>query len=120
MRQAIGCDAMPRLIADSRIMDHGIEATEGIGLGSDILCASDGLDISDYDRLGLRQGAPRVLRAFGTTGMENHPMALARKQFAGRSSSGVLVLVADGYGPLIELGVWGFSADSHFSTQSLA
>jgi hypothetical protein len=36
------------------------------------------------------------------------------------SSSGVLVLVTDGYGPLIELGVWSLSADGHFSTQSLA
>ena len=34
--------------------------------------------------------------------------------------SGVLVLVTDGYGPLIELGIWCLSADSHFSTQSLA
>ena len=77
---------MPLLIADSRIMDHGIEATERIGLGSDILCAGDGLDISDYDRLGLRQGAPGVLRAFGITGMEDHPMALAREQFAGHQA----------------------------------
>ena len=36
------------------------------------------------------------------------------------SSSVVFVLMPDGYGPLIELGVWCLSADSHFSTQSLA
>jgi len=30
------------------------------------------------------------------------------------SSSGFLVLVTDGYGPLIELGIWSLSADSHF------
>jgi hypothetical protein len=29
------------------------------------------------------------------------------------SSSGALVLKTDGYGPLIELGIWS-SADSHF------
>ena len=39
---------------------------------------------------------------------------------APRSSSGVLVLVTDGYGPLIELSIWRLSADSHFSTQSLS
>jgi hypothetical protein len=36
------------------------------------------------------------------------------------SLSGVLVLVTDGYGPLIELGVWCLSANSHFGAQSLA
>ena len=30
------------------------------------------------------------------------------------SSSGALVLKTDGYGPLIELGIWSLSADSHF------
>ena len=38
--------------------------------------------ISDYDRLSLGQGAPGVLGAVGIAGMEDHPMALARKQFA--------------------------------------
>ena len=32
----------------------------------------------------------------------------------------VLVLVTDGYGPLIELSIWPLSANSHFSSQSLA
>ena len=27
---------------------------------------------------------------------------------------GILVLKTDGYGPLIELGIWSLSADSHF------
>jgi len=31
-------------------------------------------------------------------------------------SSGVLVLVTDGYGPLIELVIGALSADSHFGT----
>jgi hypothetical protein len=30
------------------------------------------------------------------------------------SSSGVLVLITDSYGPLIELGIWSLSANSHF------
>jgi hypothetical protein len=38
---------MPLLIADSGIVDYGIEAPEGIGLGSDILCAGNGLDVSN-------------------------------------------------------------------------
>ena len=46
MRQTIGCDAMALPIADSGIADHGIEAAERVGLGSNILCAGDGLDIS--------------------------------------------------------------------------
>ena len=79
MRQAIGCDAMPLAIADSGIMDHSIEATERIDPRSDFLCAGDSLEISDNDRLSLRQGAPGVLRAFGIAGMEDHPMPLARK-----------------------------------------
>ena len=37
---------MPLLIADSGIVDHGVEATERVGLGSNILCAGDGFDIS--------------------------------------------------------------------------
>ena len=73
---------MPFPIADSRIMDYGIEATERIDLGSDIFCAGDGLNVSDYDRLSLRQGVPGVLCAFGIARMEHHPMAPARKQFA--------------------------------------
>ena len=82
MWQAIGCDAMPLPIADSGILDHGIEAPERIDLGSDFLCTGDSLEISDYDRLSLRQGASGVRRAFGIARMEDHPMPVARKQFA--------------------------------------
>ena len=73
---------MPFPIADSSIMDHSIEATERVGLGRDILCAGDGLDITNYDRLSLGQGAPGILGAIGITGMQDDPMSLARKQFA--------------------------------------
>jgi hypothetical protein len=78
MRQTIGCDAMALPIANSGIADHGIEAAERVGLGSNILCAGDGLDISYQDRLSLRQGAPGVLRAFRIAGMEENLMILAR------------------------------------------
>jgi hypothetical protein len=36
------------------------------------------------------------------------------------ASSRGLVLVPDGYGPLIQLGIWFFLSDSHFGAQSLA
>ena len=80
--QAIGCDAMPFPIADSSIMDHGIEATERVGLGGELLCAGDGFDIADYDRLSLGQGAPGIFCAVGITGMQDDPMSLAREKFA--------------------------------------
>ena len=65
---------MPFPIADSSIMDHSIEATERVDLGRDILCAGDGLDITDYDRLSLGQGAPGILCAVGITGMQDNLM----------------------------------------------
>jgi hypothetical protein len=37
-----------------------------------------------------------------------------------RQSSDVLLLVTDGYCPLIELIIWSLSANSHFGAQSLA
>ena len=58
-------------------MDHGIEAPERIDLGSDFLGTGDSLEISNYNRLSLRQGASGVRRAFGIAGMEDHPMPLA-------------------------------------------
>ena len=36
------------------------------------------------------------------------------------SLSRCLVLKTDSYGPLIQLGIWSLSADSHFGAQSLA
>jgi hypothetical protein len=62
-----------RLAADSSIMDHGVEATERVGPGGEVLYAGDGLDISDYDRPSLGQGAPGILCAIGITGMEDDP-----------------------------------------------
>ena len=58
-----------------RRYSHGIEATERVGLGGEVLCAGDGLDISDHDCLSLGQGAPGILCAIGITGLQDDPMS---------------------------------------------
>ena len=51
--------------------------------------AGDGLDISDYDRLSLGQGAPGILCAIGITGMQDDPITqphpLIRRCATGRA-----------------------------------
>ena len=79
---------MPFPIAYSSIMDHGIKTTKRVSLGGELLCAGDGLDISDYDRLSLGQGAPSILCAVSISGMQDDPMSLARKQFGRDQAKG--------------------------------
>jgi hypothetical protein len=77
MRQAIGSEAMPFTVANCRIVDYGIEATQRIDLGGNILRPGDSLNVANHDRFGFRQFSPRMLSTGGVAGMQDNLVTLA-------------------------------------------
>jgi hypothetical protein len=82
MRQAIAGRAMGFTVADRGIVDDRVETSERVELPRQVVRFGDRLEVSDDDRLGLRQSALRVRRAGCAARMEGNIMALIGEKWS--------------------------------------
>ena len=67
-------------IADRGVVNDGVETAERIDLGSNVLGASNCIDIAYYDRFRFWQFLSGVFCPLGITGMQNDAVALIDEQ----------------------------------------
>jgi hypothetical protein len=68
--------------------------------------------------VGVGGGLAALKRASDQAYVEPRRMSLVQKRYSvvirADEALGILVFKTNGYGPLIELGIWSLSANSHF------
>ena len=68
--------------------------------------------------MGVGGSLAALKRASDQAYVEPRRMSLVQKRYSvvirADEALGILVFKTNGYGPLIELGIWSLSADSHF------
>jgi hypothetical protein len=69
-------------IADSRIVNDRVEATERVDLCSDVPGAGDRLQVACYDRLRGRQRTPGIIGPGSVTSVKDDLMTLIDEQYA--------------------------------------
>jgi hypothetical protein len=86
LRQPIEGKAMRLLVADSGVVDDGVETAERVDLRRHVLGGGDGLHVSGDHRLGPRQRPPRIVRSLSIARMQNHAMSLLDQQLSGHQA----------------------------------
>ena len=75
-------DPLLLLIADTSIVDHGVEAAKPIDLIGNRLHVSDAREIAYDDGLSGRRGGHGRIGARAIAAMQHHPMALFDQQLS--------------------------------------
>src|SRR5262245_46455486 len=82
VRQAVGGEMVGLAIADSGVVDDGVETAERVDLRRNILDTGTGLQIAGDHLLGARLCPPRIVSALAIARMEANPMPLLDEQLS--------------------------------------
>jgi hypothetical protein len=86
-RERIFSDNSLRLaVADTSVMNHGIERSELINLIGNVPCLGDAGEVSNKDRFCCGQLVLRLFRPLLATSMQHHPVPLFNKKLRGRKA----------------------------------